>query len=138
VQTMQASGLPVDPAMILDARYDGRLGYRHTMRLMTGAERPTALLAASNVIALGALQACNELSIPCPEEVSLAGIDDVPWSEVIRPRITMAIQPIEDLATNACDLLLGRIAEPRAEGAPVRRVILDPQLKIGDSTRRID
>ncbi len=136
LNTMAASGLPVDPALVVDARYDGRHGYEQTMRLMTQPDRPTALIAASNVIALGSLQACNELGIPCPDAVSLAGIDDVPWSAVVQPRITTAAQPIEDLARTASKLLMRRITASPGTVIDRSEIILAPELRLGASTAR--
>jgi LacI family transcriptional regulator len=121
----------------VDGRYSGKSGYEAAMRLMTRADRPTAVLAASNVMALGALQAFNDLSIICPDEVSLAGIDDVPWSAVIRPRITMAIQPVEELARSAITMLMRRIGATDQSTVPRSDIILAPRLQIGESTRRI-
>ena len=136
--TMEASGLKVNQSLMLDGGYNGQLGYEAAMRLMTHrADRPTALLAASNVMALGVLQACNDLAIACPEEVSIAGIDDVPWSSVIRPRITMAVQPVADMARVASRMLMDRIATADPQAIPFRDVILAPRLVIGQSTRAL-
>jgi LacI family transcriptional regulator len=133
--TLRAHGLPVDPGLVADGQYDGDGGYAAAMRLMTRAgERPTAILAASNVMGIGALQACNELSIRCPEDVSLAGIDDVPWSNVIRPRITASVQPIDDMARAACRMLMDRIAAAPGTVLPCRDAVLAPHLVIGGST----
>lgn len=137
-ESMKASGLKVNENLVLDGRYSGDQGYEAAMRIMTlRADRPTAVLAASNVMALGALQACNDLSIRCPEEVSLAGIDDVPWSAVIRPRITMAVQPVEEMARVASRLLMDRIAATDPASIPFRNVVMAPRLVIGESTRVI-
>ena len=136
INTMTASQIPVDPGLLMEGNYGAEHGYAATMRLMTmGANKPTAILAASNLLALGALQACNELGIACPDEVSLAGIDDVPWSAVIRPRITVAIQPVEDIARTATRLLLKRIIAGGSAATPFEDVILAPKLLIGESTR---
>lgn len=137
--TMQAHGITVDPDLVLDGHYNGQAGYEAAMRLMTQrAERPTAILAASNVMVLGAMQACNDLSIACPDEVSLAGIDDVPWSNVIRPRITMAIQPVEEMARLASRMLIDRIRAVGDGAMPFRDEILAPRLVIGQSTQAVN
>ncbi len=133
--TLRASGIPVDPALIADGRYQGEAAYEIAMRFLTmSSDRPTALLCASNVMALGALQACNDLSVVCPDEVSLAGIDDVPWSSVIRPRITMAVQPVKEMALAASRLLMARIGAPDVSVIPFERVVLASKLVIGEST----
>ena len=135
-EAMAANGIGVDDRLVVDGRYDGKAGYEAAMRLLTmGPDRPTAILAASNVMALGALQACNDLSVGCPDQVSLAGIDDVPWSAVIRPRITMAVQPVDDLARAAARMLMERIALTDQATVPPRDVVLAPWLVIGESTR---
>jgi LacI family transcriptional regulator len=120
---------------MLDGRYDGQGGYDAAMRLLTRPkDRPTAIIAASNVMAIGALQACNELGIECPREVSLAGIDDVPWGEVIRPRITAAVQPVGDMARAACEMLMERIAARSGQALAQRVAIFQPRLLMGEST----
>ncbi len=134
-QTLRAHGIAPDPGLIVDGRYDWQGGYDAAMRLMTmPTGRPTAMIAASNVLAVGALQACNELAIDCPGEVSLVGIDDLPWSAVIRPRITAAVQPVEEMSREVIRLLLERIdAPPGAESAP-RAAVFAPRLILGEST----
>jgi LacI family transcriptional regulator len=134
--TLRANRLPVDPGLVADGRYDGREGYAAAMRLLTRPEgRPTAILAASNVMVLGALQACNDLAIDCPRQISLAGIDDVPWSAVIRPRITMAVQPVEEMARAASRMIMDRIAAADPAAIPVRDRVFTPELLVGESTR---
>jgi LacI family transcriptional regulator len=102
------------------------------MRLLTRADRPTAIVAANNVMALGALQAMNDLGFNCPEDVSLTSIDDVPWGNVIRPRITMVVQPVDEMARLATELLLERIGA-RGANIPPRERILIPKLVVGQS-----
>lgn len=130
--TMAAAGLEVDESLVLHGDYDGERGYAQAMRLLTRPDRPTAIIAANNVMALGALQAMIELGVHCPDEVSLTSIDDVPWGDVIRPRITMAVQPVDQLARAATDFLVERI---KARGAkiPPREFIVIPRLIVGQS-----
>lgn len=135
-RTMAAAGVEVDPTLIVDALYDGDRAYAETMRLLTRADRPTAILAANNVMALGALQAIMDLGFSCPEDISLTSIDDVPWSSVIRPRLTMAVQPVEELARIACAMLFERVANRNGPPMPPRRRILTPKLVLGQSCVR--
>lgn len=133
--TLRAHGITVDPNLIVDGRYDGQGGYNAAMHLLTRPRnRPTAILAASNVMAIGALQVCNELSINCPADLSLAGIDDVPWSNVIRPRITAAVQPVDEMARAACRMLMDRISRSDWRATAPSAVVLPPRILIGEST----
>jgi len=136
LKTMASAGLSVDPGLVVDAAYDGERAYAETMRLLTRAERPTALLAANNVMALGALQAIMDLGFNCPADISLTCIDDVPWSNVIRPRLTMAVQPVEELARAACTLLFDRIGNRGNPAGAPRDHILTPRLIVGQSCAR--
>ncbi len=133
LDTMRNAGIEVDPSLIVDGNYDGERAYAVAMRLMTRADRPTAILAANNVMALGSLQAINDLGFKCPDDISLTSIDDVPWGNVIQPRITMVVQQVDELARIASEWLLERI---RTRGGPVippREHILIPQLVVGQS-----
>jgi LacI family transcriptional regulator len=130
--TMAAAGLKIDETLVPDGDYEGERAYEQTMRLLTRADRPTAIIAANNVMALGALQAMNDLGFKCPEEISLASIDDVPWGDVIQPRLTMVVQEVDEMARIATEFLMERIA---AHGTPIpaRDHILIPRLVVGHS-----
>lgn len=133
LEAYAAAGIPVDDSLIVDGRFQDTESYAQTMRLMTRTDRPTAVLASSNMMALGALQALQELGYACPQDVSLATIDDIPWSSVIRPRLTTVLQDIENIAQISTDYLLDRIETSSAE-IPPRETILVPRLSIGNST----
>ncbi len=130
--TMTSFGLEVDEGLILSGDYDGERGYAQAMRLLVRPDRPTAIVAANNVMALGALQAMIDLGIRCPADVSLTSIDDVPWGKVIQPRITMAVQSVEELARSATGFLLERINHADVSIAPREHIII-PSLVTGQS-----
>jgi LacI family transcriptional regulator len=133
LETMEEAGTPVDPSMCVPGNYHDDLAYDVTKLLMTRANRPTAIIGANNVTALGALQAILELGFRCPQDVSLVGIDDVPWGGLVRPRIVTVAQPIADLARAAVSCLLDRIiADPDVVIAP-RDIVFQPRFLAGDS-----
>jgi LacI family transcriptional regulator len=137
VETLESAGLEVDSSLIADGHYEGEDAYNAAMRLLTRPDRPTAILAANNVMALGTLQATYDLGFRCPDDVSIACIDDVPWSNVISPRLTCAVQDPTRLGTLAAERLLARIADPSAFEAAHADVIVPPQFRIGGSCRRL-
>jgi LacI family transcriptional regulator len=130
--TMAGAGIEVDESLVVDGQYDGERAYAQAMRLLTRADRPTAILAANNVMALGTLQAINDLGFRCPDEISLTSIDDVPWGNVIQPRITMVVQPVDEMARIATECLMERI-NARGATIPPRDFILIPKLVVGHS-----
>ena len=130
LETLRDAGIDPDPALCLAANYNGEQAYAAATLMLTQSVRPTAIVAANNVMALGALQAIVDLGFRCPADVSVAGIDDVPWSRLVRPRITTAAQPIEEISRVAIEWLLERVlgADP-----PPRDRIFQPNLIVGDS-----
>ncbi|SHF49499.1 transcriptional regulator, LacI family [Kaistia soli DSM 19436] len=133
VSAMQRADAPIEPDFVLFANYDGGEAYTETVRLLTGVERPTAILASNNVMALGALQAISDLGFRCPQDISLTSIDDVPWMGLVKPRLTLAVQPLQELAAIAIDWLLERIESRDQASIPPRRMILPPKIVLGES-----
>lgn len=86
---------------------------------------PRAVLVGNNLMTLGALEATHKRGIKIPEEIAVAGFDDMPWAASLRPPLTAVAQPIAELGRIAAQLLLDRLKDPRRS---VRRVILPPQL----------
>ena len=107
--------------------------HRAALELLGGPSRPTALLAMSDVLALGALQAAAELGVAVPEELSVVGFDDSPAAAFARPPLTTVAQPHEEKGRLAAEWLLEAIAGagPRLRR---RRAILPTELVIREST----
>ena len=126
--TLLAGGVEPDETLIVDGQYDGEVAYDQTMRLLTRPDRPTAIIAANNLMALGALQAINDLTFKCPEDISLASIDSVPWASVIHPQLTVVVQPIAEMAHAATAFLMDRINAPRAGLDTAPREDLHPEV----------
>lgn len=120
---------------IVDGGYMYEPAYGRTMELLTKAKPPTAILAANNVMALGCLAAIQDLGFRCPDEISLATIDDVPWSSVIKPKLTLVKQDQTSLARTTVNYLLDRMEDKLPGDSPGRETILIPHLEIGNSTQ---
>jgi DNA-binding LacI/PurR family transcriptional regulator len=106
---------------------------RAALELLGGPTPPTALLAMSDVLALGALQAASELGLSVPEELSVVGFDDSPAAAFARPPLTTVAQPHEEKGRLAAEWLLEAIAGagPRLRR---RKAILPTELVIREST----
>lgn len=129
-RAMRDAGLRVGRCIRAD--YRGASGHAAARALLGRPERPTAIIGANNVIALGILQACVDAGLECPADVSVAGIDDVPWSGLVRPRITTVAQPVEQLAACAMEWLLDRI-EGKDRGRAPRERLFRPSFIPGES-----
>ncbi len=85
-------------------------------RLLDAVARPTALIAANNQMAVGALAWPDALGISIPTELSFISFDDLDWYELATPQITAVAQPAYDTGVAAARPLLGRLSSP--DGAP--------------------
>jgi LacI family transcriptional regulator len=109
--------------------FDFAQGHAAALELMDGdSQRPTAIFAANDIIAIGAYNALCGRGIKIPEEVSLIGFDDVRMAGWEVFRLTTVRQDIPRIVRSATELLLSRLAAgPGAAVAP-RRVVLEPVL----------
>lgn len=81
-------------------------GYRAAARILHSKLRPTAVLAANDAMAIGLLAAFRERHVRVPEDVALAGFDDIPIARYMTPPLTTVSVPIADLGTRAAARLL--------------------------------
>lgn len=137
VETMASAGVEVNPNYVVDGQFTRTAGYEAAMRLLIQPERPTAILGANNAVALAALQAMQELGFSCPDDISLAMIDNIQWSSVITPRITMVVQDTLQLGNIIARRLLHRITDPEAAFEPAQDFVLAPKFVPGASCRRL-
>jgi len=136
-ETMASAGVEVNPSYVVDGQFTRSAGYEAAMRLLIQPERPTAILGANNAVSMAALQAMQELGFDCPGDISLAMIDNVQWSNVITPRITMVVQDTLKLGGIIARRLLHRITSPEGAAEPPQDFVLSPKFVPGNSCRKI-
>lgn len=81
-------------------------GYQAATDLLHHAERPTAIIAANDRMAIGALAAAEDLGLRVPDQVALAGFDNTPISEYVRPALTTFSLSSRDMGAQAMRLIL--------------------------------
>ena len=96
------------------------------------SQLPDAVVASSGLILLGLVEALREANLRYPDDLAIAGFDDMPWTRVVTPGITVLAQPTYDMGRAAIELLLARIAEPEQA---VRRIVLRGELLVRGSSR---
>jgi DNA-binding LacI/PurR family transcriptional regulator len=105
-----------------------------TLELLRLPKPPTAVLAMSDILALGALEAASELGVEVPEQLSVVGFDNGPVAEHAAPPLTTVAQPHEEKGRLAAQWLLEDIERG---AAPKRREeILPTELVVRESTAR--
>lgn len=104
---MSESGIGVDPALVGDGYFTFASGHETGHKLLTQAERPTAIFAANDEMALGAVAAARELGLALPDDLSVAGFDDIPAASTNWPPLTTVRQPFGDYGAAAACLAIG-------------------------------
>ena len=84
---------------------------RAALDLLSHPEPPDALLIANSAMAVGVLQALQELGLRAGRDVGLVAFDDAPWAELLDPPLSVVAQPAYEIGTVAARLLLARIAD---------------------------
>jgi DNA-binding LacI/PurR family transcriptional regulator len=105
----QESGVQVDDSLAVAGDFDQSRAYAGTEALMTRADRPTALVAISNMMTLGMLFALKAMQLKVPDEVSVVGIDDLEFAKIVDPPPTVVATPILPMARRAIERLLRQI-----------------------------
>jgi LacI family transcriptional regulator len=132
-QALAAAGVAMEEDLIRYGNFTVESGYTLTGALLRCTPRPSALFAANNFLAIGALRALREAGLRTPDDLSLAVFDDLPASYVAEPFLTVAAQPAYDLGATAAALLLKRIRG--TEEQPVVELILPTRLIVRASTQ---
>lgn len=126
---LRSRGILLDPSLVAVGhfQYDG--GYKAMRALL--AHRPTAVFAANDLMALGAIKAAREAGMEVPQDVSVVGFDDIPMAEMAHPPLTTVRQPAYEMGREAARLLVEFV---RGTGGSPRDVVLPAELVIRRST----
>ncbi|MEX1143331.1 MAG: LacI family DNA-binding transcriptional regulator [Anaerolineales bacterium] len=107
-------------------------------RLWNSRYRPTAVVAMSDIIAIGAMKAARQTGLQVPNELSFVGFDDIPLAELFTPGLTTIAQPLRQKGSLAAELLVDTIAGHSALGGhhvlPTRLVVRQSLMASGNST----
>jgi len=112
---MGERGLSIPPNLIRQEEFTSDAGYRHCSELLGLPEkdRPTAIVAASDLIAAGCLKAAYERGLRVPDDLAITGFDDDPIAQYIQPPLTTARAPIGEMGVSAAGFILSLVDEPR-------------------------
>jgi DNA-binding LacI/PurR family transcriptional regulator len=132
-EALQAAGIPFDRSLVMPAAsYHRSDGAEAMERLLDLAEPPDAVFCFTDLLALGALRTLLRRGVSVPEQVAIAGFDDIEDGRFATPSLTTIAPDKDELARVAVDLLSSRIAgEPQA---PPREVQAAHRLVVREST----
>lgn len=128
---MAEAGLRPRAEMVVQAAPTLEGARETTLALLDAEVRPTALFTTDNVMTLGAFEALQERGVPIPEAISLFGFDDLEWTRIVRPPVSVVAQPVYELGVAAARRILARVG---GDEGPVETLVLPTRLVMREST----
>ncbi|QPC83734.1 LacI family DNA-binding transcriptional regulator [Phototrophicus methaneseepsis] len=111
-QAFVDANLPQDPRWIYRCGPSMEEGYQTAFNVLQQEDRPTALIAVNDLLAIAAISAATDLGLRVPDDVSIAGFDDIPFARFAVPKLTTVASAPEQKGRAAVQLLLKRLREP--------------------------
>lgn len=114
---LEQQNLPVDHALIRQGDWGVDSGYQAAQELLALDQRPTAIFAANDIMALGAIYAIQEAGLQIPKDIAMVGYDDRDFAAWIRPALTTIRMPSYEMGQAAARLLLKQFSGEELEDA---------------------
>lgn len=131
---LRRAGLPLDPGLITTGNFTRATGRDCAQQLLSLAEPPTAIFAANDESAIGAIEAAIEAGRRVPDDLSVVGFDNIPEGAYYKPALTTVDQFIVKMGFTATEMLIRLIQTGHLESA---RYTMPTQLVVRDSCRAI-
>ncbi|MEO0345203.1 MAG: LacI family DNA-binding transcriptional regulator [Pseudomonadota bacterium] len=106
---LRAAGLDVDPALIVDGDNSIASGENAAAQLLALEQPPTAIFAANDDMAAGILRTASRFGVSVPEQLSVAGFDDISLAQQIYPALTTVRQPLHAIAYRAGEMIIDNV-----------------------------
>jgi LacI family transcriptional regulator, galactose operon repressor len=119
---LREAGRTLDPGLIVSGDWTRRGGREAMRALLDRPQHPDAVFCANDLMAIGAIDAARERGLRVPDDVAIAGFDDVDAATIVSPTLTTVRNPSYDTGRTAGELLLSRIGGDYTEGG--RTVVL--------------
>jgi LacI family transcriptional regulator len=109
IDACKKNGVSINKSFIVDGNYTIDSGYHAFIQLYGLPEKPQAIFAANDMMALGCYDAANYFNVKIPDDISIIGFDDIFMSKYINPSLTTVRVQIEEVGKTAASLLIERL-----------------------------
>jgi LacI family transcriptional regulator len=131
-QALQDAGLEPDDDKVIWGEFTQESGRKMTKQVLAAIPRPTAIFAANNFIAIGALRAIREAGLQVPEDISLVSFDSLSEALSAEPFFTNVAQPTYEMGFQAAQILISRMSGNDSED--FRSILLPTELIVRQSS----
>jgi LacI family transcriptional regulator len=101
--------LPLDESLVIETEFSDQAGYDAMIEMLQLQNPPTAVFAANDILALGAMKAASALGWNVPNDISIVGMDDIYAASMTSPSLTTVSKPKYEIGQWAAQLLLDRL-----------------------------
>ena len=123
-EALEEARIARDDALVAPGRYDYRSGLEATERLLSIADRPTAIFASNDDMAAASVAVAHRHGLDVPRDLTVCGFDDTALATAIWPELTTIKQPIADMSRAAVEMLVDALRGNRpADGEESRRLL---------------
>jgi LacI family transcriptional regulator, repressor for deo operon, udp, cdd, tsx, nupC, and nupG len=131
-RALEENGITLKDEYIIHTQHLGfENGQQAMKKILNLQDRPTAVFAVSDLLAIGALKEINASGLHVPNDIAVVGFDKIDFSNMTNPTLTTIAQPMKRMGTVAARMLIDKI-----KGEEVESIILDHELVIRESTSR--
>jgi len=134
LRALKKNGIPVREEYIFNSDYSMKGGYDGTKQLVKN-EDISAIFATNYDTTMGAYMALNDLDIQVPERLSIIGFDNYELANVVRPKLSIITQPMDEIGKTAVEILLEAISKKNGTFQN-KTIVLPTGLFIGDTIRQ--
>ena len=133
---LSSAGVMCDSDYVLEGDFTEEGGEEAAHRLLERNPECTAIFAANDLMAIGAMAAARERGLEIPGDISIVGFDDISPASYVAPSLTTVRQPVYELGTRAAECVIEEIRRLRERGKAeaTRTVICDPELIVRESS----
>jgi LacI family transcriptional regulator len=128
---LAAEGVMPDPQLEVESDFQAKGGGRAAGQLFELPDRPTAIFAFNDMLAIGAMRAAQAWGIRVPEELSIVGFDDTFEASIVTPTLTTVRQPLAEMGRMAVNQLMRLLQNQRIEALHIE---LETKLVVREST----
>ena len=129
-QALLGHDIEVESVLIQEGDHTYESGYNQMNKFLALDKPPTAIFAANDSMAMGAIKAIKARGLRVPEDVAVVGFDNIQFSAIFEPALTTIAQPLVEMGKRSMELLLKQL---KGETLTKKQHVLDTKLIIRDS-----